>query len=71
MLPRIPGDAITLHAAKYDRFVSFRNIETLAHQWGTRLVTHDDGHCRLAVSPFLIPPLAAEIVARINPAIRF
>lgn len=62
--PLLPGDAITLHAARYDRFVACRHIEELARQWGARLVLHNDGHCRLAVSAHIIPLLADEIVSR-------
>lgn len=60
--PRLPGQAIALHAARYDRFVSCNDIEDLSRKWGTRLIIHNDAHCRPAISAALIPQLADEIV---------
>ena len=64
--PRLPASAITLHGARYDRFVSCAHIEKLAHQWNARLVVHPDGHARPAISHALIPQLANDIVANLR-----
>lgn len=63
-MPRLPAAAITLHGARFDRFVSCTHIEELARHWGARLVLHNDGHCRPAISDALIPQLANDIVSR-------
>jgi pimeloyl-ACP methyl ester carboxylesterase len=62
--PRLAPERITLHAARYDRFVSCRAIEELAAAWKTRIVVHSEAHYRLAGSPHATPLVAAEILDR-------
>lgn len=62
--PKLPGNRITLHAARYDRFVPCRGIEELSRTWGTKLVLHNEAHYRLAVSPKTTPIVAEEILSR-------
>ena len=45
--PHLSGEAIVLHAARYDRFVPFHRVVQLAETWNTRLVVHNDAHLRL------------------------
>lgn len=60
--PRLPGKSIRLYAAKYDRFVSWQNIETLARLWDTDFVLHNDGHYRITMTSELIDDLAEGIL---------
>lgn len=64
--PQIPGDAIVLHAARYDRFVPWRRIVELSEKWSTRLVVHDEAHYRLAVAPEIIPLVASQVCEYLN-----
>lgn len=59
--PRLDPARITLHSARYDRFVPPRRIEQLARRWGTRHRVHDDGHVGLCVHPRYIRQVAADI----------
>lgn len=60
--PRLPGKAIRLYAAKYDRFVSWQNIERLAKLWGAEFLLHNDGHYRITMTSELIDDLADGIL---------
>lgn len=58
---KLPGNAVVLHAARYDRFVPPRRIVELAEKWSARLIVHDEAHYRLAVAPEIIPLIADEV----------
>ena len=59
--PRLDPRRITLHAARYDRFVPPQRIVALAQQWGARLVMHDRGHVELSAGRKFIKQVADDI----------
>ena len=61
----LPGTAVTLHAARYDRFVPPHRIEALAEKWQARLVMHNTAHYGLAVSA-TISEIIAEDISRLD-----
>lgn len=60
--PRLPGSRIILHAARYDRLVSCRDIERLADCWKTRLVEHKETHFRATTGPEMPGVVAQEVL---------
>jgi len=61
----LPGNAITLHAARYDRFVPTERITNLANCWNSRLIMHDVAHYGLAVSATISATIAEDILKTI------
>lgn len=62
-VPRLSGERIILHAARYDRLVPCRGVERLAKRWGTQLVHHRAAHYRLALSPATTGQVAKQVLA--------
>lgn len=60
--PRVAPQAITLHAARYDRIVSTECIVDLAERWGARLVMHDDAHYGATSRPQIISQVAGQVL---------
>jgi pimeloyl-ACP methyl ester carboxylesterase len=61
--PRLPGERIILHAARFDRFVPCSRIVALAQKWNTQLELHDyEAHYSLAVSPRIAPLVARQVL---------
>ncbi|MAX37355.1 MAG: hypothetical protein CME33_12425 [Gimesia sp.] len=60
--PKLPGSAIYLHVADYDRFVPSFRIEALAGQWNTKLVHHPLGHIEATTGPKVVAQVAEEIL---------
>ena len=52
--PPLPAGRVTLHAARYDRFVSNPAIVHLAAVWGGALTWHGTGHMGLAAAPYYL-----------------
>ena len=61
--PRLDPARITLHAARYDRFVPPGRIEELAREWGTGLRIHADGHIGLCAHRRYTREVAADILS--------
>jgi pimeloyl-ACP methyl ester carboxylesterase len=57
----LPGDRISLHAARYDRLAPCHGIERLAQVWQTRLALHSRAHFQLANSASIFPRIADEV----------
>jgi hypothetical protein len=64
--PRLDPDCITLHAARYDRFVPPGRIVALARRWGTRLVVHEHGHVAVTAGRRFIGQVAGEICSLVS-----
>lgn len=62
--PQLPGSAITLHLAEYDRFVPTESIAQLAETWGTQLIRHRDAHYRITSRAEVRQQVAAEILQK-------
>lgn len=60
--PKLPGDRIHLHIARYDRFVKADHIRELATLWGTRTSEYPEGHYSVTMQPTLIAPLAQNLL---------
>ncbi|MCA9005218.1 MAG: hypothetical protein KDA70_08065 [Planctomycetaceae bacterium] len=60
--PQLPGSAIHLHVADYDRFVPSFRIEALAKQWHTKLIHHSLGHIEATTGPKVVAQVAEEIL---------
>ena len=58
--PTLPPGRVTLHAARYDRFVSNPAIEHLAAAWGGALTWHGTGHMGLAATPYYLRKVSRQ-----------
>ncbi|QDT91972.1 alpha/beta hydrolase [Gimesia algae] len=60
--PRLPGSAIHLHVADYDRFVPSFRIAALAELWNTKLTHHALGHIEATTGPKVVAMVAEDIL---------
>lgn len=59
---QLPGSAIFLHAADYDRFVPSFRIEALAEQWNAQITHHALGHIEATTGPKVVARVAEDIL---------
>lgn len=61
---QLPGCRMTLHAARWDRFVPTTRIHQLAGMWNTKFQVHATGHIGVTTSRKVVGDVATDVLSR-------